>query len=116
MKECPHCGALLSVIHIYALVDPRDSKVRYVGRTEYRLEARLQQHVREAKATPYISVNKAQWIADLLSQNLTPRIELLEDVSFEKGEDAETEWIHKTIASGAVLTNNDAVAKRRLRR
>ncbi|MFF1716268.1 hypothetical protein [Streptomyces sp. NPDC058268] len=57
---------------IYALIDPRDNKIRYIGKTEKPNLARLANHL----ATPTNPAMRV-WINALSLQGLTPRIEAL---------------------------------------
>lgn len=63
---------------IYRLIDPRDQRVRYVGKTETRLSRRLAGHIKQAKDGR--GGSSAPWILDLLAQGLRPRIEMIETV------------------------------------
>jgi len=78
---------------IYSLVDPRDGKVFYVGRTSMMLSWRLSNHVRDAKkkTTP-----KALRIAEILQSGSRPTIHELIRVSSQTKADvesAEQAWI-----------------------
>lgn len=50
--------------YVYGLIDPRDYRVRYVGRTSQRMDKRLEQHIgaaqRGAKSPVY------RWLRELL--------------------------------------------------
>lgn len=75
---------------IYALVDPRDGLVRYVGKTIQALPWRLQQH-RQLARTEHSA--KADWLLDLESQGLRPDIRLLEELPDKANwRDAERRW------------------------
>ncbi|MFE0039457.1 hypothetical protein [Streptomyces sp. NPDC059015] len=58
---------------LYALTDPRDEVVRYIGQTTKALEERLAGHL----ASPATKV--APWIAELKAAGLAPQISLLRD-------------------------------------
>jgi hypothetical protein len=53
--------------YVYGLIDPRDYRLRYVGRTSQRMDKRLEQHIgaaqRGAKSPVY------RWIRELLPPN-----------------------------------------------
>jgi len=62
---------------IYKLIDPRNNKVCYVGKTVLTLHHRLLVHIYEAKKK---STLKGEWIKGLLLLDLKPTIELIEEV------------------------------------
>lgn len=88
------------VCFIYALVDPRDGVVRYVGKTIKKLERRLAGHLNEKKDT-----RKFRWIQTLLQDGLTPKIKLIDTVPSESWEEHEIKWIAWHKANGFDLTN-----------
>lgn len=75
-------------VKIYALFDPRDRRVRYVGRTSRSLAARLALHLE--KPTNY---SMARWFDELRSAGLCPDVTTLEHVADEEWEAAERGWI-----------------------
>jgi len=77
---------------IYGLLDPRDSCLRYVGKTHKRRENRLQEHLESAAEgrTSHIY----NWIRSLLNVGLEPTIFVLERVpGTGDWEEAEKRWI-----------------------
>lgn len=72
---------------IYALVDPRDGCVRYVGATS-EPSARLKEHMRH-KGTS----SRDEWIRDLVKEKFKPVFVFLDSVQAEKAHEAELEWI-----------------------
>lgn len=61
----------VALFHFYVLIDPRDGKIKYVGRT-VDLKNRFRNHIYEAKKR---NRNKRErWIVSLLRKNLTPVI------------------------------------------
>lgn len=63
---------------IYALRDPTDGRIRYVGQTRQSLNRRLSGHLRRPRdKEPHLPVNR--WIARLVAAGLQPKIELLEE-------------------------------------
>lgn len=82
---------------IYALLDPRDETVRYVGVTKNELPMRLCGHM----AQPTNRGMKS-WIAELFSAGLRPKIRLLIGVRYG-WEDAERGWIAWFRARGMLL-------------
>lgn len=90
---------------IYAMIDPRDNEICYVGCSEDP-DKRLWQHVQEAKQGN--GREKGEWIRELLALDLLPRVKVLEfaeDDAFKK----EREWIHKIGNSSSRLTNTRKV-------
>jgi hypothetical protein len=86
--------------HVYALIDPRDQLVRYVG-WAYNPTRRLQDHLDEARRK---ETHKAQWIRQLIEFGLKPSVVVLETGTGVWG-DAERRWIAKFVTDGADLTN-----------
>jgi ribosomal protein L25 (general stress protein Ctc) len=67
------------MLSIYALIDPRSGRVRYVGITKLRLEQRLAEHLKTARSGKPFPV--CRWLRILLSLDLIPRCELLEQTT-----------------------------------
>ena len=88
------------ITFIYALIDPRNDDVRYVGQS-YRPMRRLEQHATQLEHNR----EKAVWVADLTALDLAPRMRLLEAVTFACGNAAEAYWIHFYSDAGADLVN-----------
>jgi predicted GIY-YIG superfamily endonuclease len=86
---------------IYALIDPRDETIRYIGRT-IRTKRRLQQHLQEIG-----NKKKSRWLKELKKLGITPRMEILErlDCKAIDAERREAEWIQHLVSEGAPLTN-----------
>ncbi len=100
LRNSPH---LLAPWIIYALVDPRNNAVRYVGRA-HEPQIRLRGHIRsERAATPV----KYRWLRELEKNGLLPRVEVLEGVygSIEDADVRERIWIQHFKNVGAELTN-----------
>jgi hypothetical protein len=70
----------LPVHHIYALADPRDCRVRYIGATKDK--NRLWNHLTNKKSSPV-----ALWVKQLLTQGIKPL--MLKLLVTEKWEEAE---------------------------
>lgn len=87
---------------IYALLDPRNQSVRYIGKTIENLERRLKGHIDDC--SKYRS-HRANWIKLLRSLGKKPIIFLLEEVPEEFWRDAERFWIKHFRSIGAKLTN-----------
>lgn len=76
-------------VDIYALVDPRDNSVRYVGKAN-NAAARLKTHLRDAnlRHTPVYC-----WIRKLRAEGVAPDIKVLESVHCDEWAQAEVRWI-----------------------
>lgn len=88
--------------YIYGLFDPRDERVRYVGKSvnpQGRLDAHLSVSLRGGSDGPL-----ALWIRELHKLNLRPELVLLEDAG-EEWEAAEEQWILRLRALGFTLLN-----------
>lgn len=85
---------------IYALIDPRDNTVRYIG-CAIDINERLSGHLHDRSNTP-----KCRWLAELKQRDLLPRVEVLEtECSFSGAFNSEAYWIQKMLRIGAPLTN-----------
>ena len=83
------CGGLKPLPVIYALIDPRDNTVRYVGVTED-VYAQFQQHINCAAA----NYAKNAWIHELRAANKMVIMETLEEVEDrERALEREGYWI-----------------------
>lgn len=79
------------VHHIYVLVDPRDSRIHYVGRT-HQPKLRLRGHLADArngKATP----KRTKWIQRLAEQGLAPVMVTVELCRWPEAKEREIFWI-----------------------
>lgn len=90
---------------IYALLDPRNEEIRYVGKTEGVLTHRLSVHISDAKCGRD-KCHRANWIRSLLRQDLKPSIQLIEEVPDEDWQWYETWWIVYGRVIGWNLTNS----------
>lgn len=63
---------------LYALIDPQNRSIRYVGRTCKSLKIRLSNHISEAKNCKQ-KTHRYDWICSLLSKNVIPEIQLIDD-------------------------------------
>ncbi len=88
---------------IYALVDPRNEAIRYVGFTQRPTE-RFGAHILAARSGKD-GTHKACWVKSLLMQGLRPKLEILETGSDASWPEAESRWIATLKARGCDLTN-----------
>ena len=92
---------------IYALIDPRDYTVRYIG-CAIDIDERLGGHLRDRSDTP-----KCRWLSDLRRDGLLPDVAVLETgCSFSGAFNSESFWIQKMLRAGAPLTNVVSAAER----
>ncbi len=88
--------------YIYALVDPRDISIRYVGKSDNPYK-RLTAHIRPVKSK---KTYKHYWIAKLSRLGLNPDLIILEKVQKKIWEDREKFWIkHARYVYGDLMTN-----------
>ena len=59
---------------VYALIDPRNNRVKYIGITKRSIEIRLKEHIDDKKSR---KTYKAFWINKLKSLGLTPSIKII---------------------------------------
>lgn len=90
-------------VKIYVLIDPRNNNIKYVGKTEKKLEQRLYYHIYD---NPKIkNIHKKKWIESLINENLKPEIKLIDIVEYDDWKFWEIYWISQFITWGFKLTN-----------
>ena len=100
--DCEDIYAPYCISRIYALTDPRDNKIYYVG-ISGSPNARLKEHL----AQP-ISKKMGKWIEELKQIGLTPGLTVLRDVLMGEDElQVEKEYIYKMIEEGHPLLNRE---------
>jgi predicted GIY-YIG superfamily endonuclease len=86
---------------IYALVDPTDEKVYYVGQTRSP-QSRLEQHM----AAQHHQSAKGEWLRRLRQQGQQPLMHILETVTGERAAlEREQEWIRRFLEQQMPLLN-----------
>lgn len=90
-------------VKIYALADPRTKEIKYIGKTNRTLEARLSQHLSQSIQEKNY---RANWIKSLIKQNLKPETILLEECSEENWAEREKFWISYGREQNWRLTNS----------
>ena len=91
---------MVVLVSIYSLIDPRDGRVRYVGKTEKDLSLRFSQHLNSTARRPVV-----HWIQKLDRVGLVPDIVLLECVDLSDWQEAERRWIAYWKSFGCRLLN-----------
>lgn len=94
-------------VHIYALYDPLDGTVRYIGRTTDP-KARLSQHARATEWAPpstYTLKKKLEWLRSLKEKGIKPHMVILETVSAQEATELERVWIGRGLRWGWPLLN-----------
>jgi len=87
---------------IYVLVDPRNGKIRYVGKT-VEPQKRVRWHMNEA-ANSRDNSYRLNWLRSLAAANLKPTMTIVE-TGIGDWERAERQWIKKYQVEGAELVN-----------
>lgn len=90
-------------VSIYALLDPRDKSIRYVGKTSRTLRLRLQCHISDARTG---NNHRCKWLRKLSRLSLKPEIILLEETTADHWQSVERFWIAHFKQAGARLTNS----------
>ena len=88
---------------VYALHDPRDGSVRYIGKTTLSPEERLSAHIKAARTRG--RARSWTWIRGLLRDGLAPTVSLLEQANLASLNECERRWIAHGKANGWTLTN-----------
>jgi len=88
---------------VYALQDPRDGAVRYVGFTAD-AQRRLGRHIRDARSSKGHN-HRVNWIKALLKEGLEPSMVVVETGIGDNWADKERGWIRFFLDLGCRLTN-----------
>lgn len=86
---------------IYALVDPRDGVVRYVGVTD-KPSVRYKDHLRDKRTS-----RKAQWVQELAAENLVPTFVFIDSSPFEESLECERKWMKHFSKLGELFDGRD---------
>jgi hypothetical protein len=93
----------MKTTYIYALIDPRDDQVRYVGKAD-NVKERFMSHLRESKTNA--KSHKCAWIRTLIAEGLKPVVKTLEEVNIDEWQKAEIYYIQEFRKMGVNLTNH----------
>lgn len=102
MPSSSYCGDC-SIYIVYALVDPRDSRIHYIGCTQ-NPKARLAAHITGARSAKR-GRRKVAWLNELRRRGLRPLMIEIERVNHWRHVERELFWIEKLAEHGAPLTN-----------
>ncbi len=91
------------IAYIYGLVDPRNNKIRYIGKTIHP-KNRLSGHISECKNKKVIH-HRAKWIRSILKLNLRPLIKFIKICPLDEFYKYESEYIKLYESNN--LTNSD---------
>lgn len=90
-------------VFIYALVDPENGDIRYIGKS-IRPEQRLQNHMNEVS-----NCHRSHWLQSLKKNGQKPDLLILEEIRGEfPWQESEKYWIARGRREGWPLTNNTA--------
>jgi len=91
-----------NITYIYALVDPNDGAIRYIGKSD-NLQLRYYNHICYSK-TSYD--HKSNWIKKLRANNQQPELIIVEKVLYSQWQEREKYWIDFYKLKGCDLTNS----------
>lgn len=95
-----------SHVYVYALIDPRDGEIRYVGKTHmHNLAAKRDAHVRHALAGAHRNLPRFTWMRKLHRMGYVPEIVCVQQLNRDDLADAERYWIKYFTDLGCRLTN-----------
>lgn len=92
----------MEMTYIYALIDPRTKKIRYIGKANDPTQ-RLSGHINYCKNH---TSHTSNWIRQLTDANLRPDIAIIECVKKNKWQERECYWIKYFRKMGCSLTNS----------
>ena len=96
----------MTTYYIYGLIDPTTKEVRYVGCSKTPV-LRFSQHLTYGRHQDYKKCT-GEWICELLRKGQRPELIIFEEYETKWKSyalDAEKQWMHHHIASGARLLN-----------
>jgi hypothetical protein len=89
-------------VSIYALVDPRNLRVNYVGQSSHIVKRFAAHKAGRDQAT-------ASWVSDLHTVAIEPGLVVLDEVEDSAALEAETSWIQEFSRRGPLLNYNQTV-------
>lgn len=79
--------------YIYALIDPRDNIIKYIGQTRYSLHKRYLEHLRSSNYAETKNYNVYCWINELKNNQQLPLIKEIEKIDVFLLNEREKYWI-----------------------
>lgn len=92
VKKASAGGSFRPTMGVYALGDPRTSRIMYVGQS-IDIEFRYRQHCDLRKRFDQNNLEKAYWISELVKEGLRPELFILQECSWSEIDEAERRWI-----------------------
>jgi len=89
------------IVYIYVLIDPRNNKVKYVGKT-VNLQNRFEQHIYWFTGS---NPRKENWIKKLIKEGLRPEMLVIEQCDYSNWQEREKFWISFYRQKSTDLTN-----------
>lgn len=87
-------------VTIYAMADPRNNRIRYVGQTVLELPQRLKEHYKDCKNQELLD-----WFNELGRLGMKPKMLTLAKANFEDRYFEEKKHIRRAISNGCKLIN-----------
>lgn len=88
-------------VFIYALIDPLDNDIRYIGKTN-NVKRRLMRHIQDSK---FLDSYKDRWVRFLKKEGRNPEIIIIDEVLVNDWVISEQYWISQFKSWGFKLTN-----------
>jgi len=98
------CYNAIIMNYIYALKDPRDNEVKYIGKTSSP-RRRLTEHLSQSSLNKYPQTKVKEWIKEVKALGLKPIMSVLESVE-SNWQSQEKFWINQFRENGARLLNH----------
>ena len=92
----------MEIVYIYSLSNPISNEVRYIGKST-NIENRYKQHIGRCKKEV---THKCSWIKNLQTENLKPKIEIVDLVESGEWQFWEKYWISQFKSWGFDLVNS----------
>ena len=92
---------IMETVFIYALIDPKSNQVRYIGKTN-NIHRRFRRHITERFLH---DSHKDRWIRKLVDENISPEIEVIDEVYKSDWWYWEKFYISYFLYLGCLLTN-----------
>lgn len=91
--------------YIYALLDPRDRQIRYIGKTIHKAESRYKEHIASATRPAQNETHCRRWIRRLIKDGYRPILVVLRRCPVGRLSELERSLIAAARSWGARLTN-----------